>query len=372
MPFFVSLSLGFSSLQRFIFRSNLHSRSSAAGLTRRFGPLGIPICLLFGLTSVLHGASRTATSTAVTISASGSAVSTVASGSTITLSATVMAGNSALTHGQVNFCDAGAASCTDVHLLGVTSLTSSGKATLAIRTGIGSHSYKAIFAGTNAYAGSTSAASGLQVTGTTPIYATTTAIGRSGSFGNYTLTGTVTEAGGTIAPTGQISFLDTSNKNKSLATSTLGAAVSSIGWPTTSTVLLDRISYWVSVGDFNGDGIPDFAAVAGAPGDRISIYLGKADGTYTRAADPYGPGYLNGPLAVADVNGDGNQDLVVVDDSDNVIRVLLGNGDGTFTASASTPSIPTQPMGVAVADLNGDGNRISLLQAHHRQALLCC
>jgi hypothetical protein len=267
-----------------------------------------------------------------------------------------MAGSSVVTHGQVSFCDASATSCSDIHLRGVASLTAAGKATLAVRPGIGNHRYKAVFAGTTAYAGSTSAAASIQITGTTPIYATTTAIGRSGNFGNYTLTGTVTEAGGTIAPSGQIAFLDTSNGNQSLATSTLGAAVASVGWPAVSSIALDRISDAVSAGDFNGDGIPDFATVAGAPGARVSIYLGKADGTYTRAPDPYAPGYLDGPIAVADVNGDGYQDLVVVDDSVNVIRVLLGNGDGTFTASASTPSIPSNPLGVAIADLNGDGD----------------
>ncbi len=354
---FLSLRFpGFSSARHLLPRNTQFCDSHVAPRGNRLGALCLRMCVLLAVPGVLHGQSRTATSAALTVSVSGSAASTVPSGSVVTLGATVMSGSSVVTHGQVEFCDANATSCSDIHLLGVASLTPAGKATLALRPGIGSHSYKAVFAGTTAYTGSTSAAAGLRVTGTTPIYATTTTIGRTGSFGKYTLTGTVTEAGGTTGPTGQVGFLDTTNGNSSLATSMLGAAVASVAWPAVSTVALDRISNAVSVGDFNGDGIPDFATVAGAPGARVSIYLGNADGSYTRAPDPYAPGYLNGPIAVGDVNGDGFQDLIVVDDSLDVVRVLLGNGDGTFTATPATPAIPPQPLGVAVADLNGDGN----------------
>jgi len=36
---------------------------------------------------------------------------------------------------------------------------------------------------------------------------------------------------------------------------------------------------------------------------------------------------------VADVNGDGLPDLVVINNSSNTFSVLNGNGDGTFKAS---------------------------------------
>jgi len=51
-----------------------------------------------------------------------------------------------LTTGQVNFCDATAAYCTDVHILATAQLTSSGTATYKFRPGIGSHIYEAVFA----------------------------------------------------------------------------------------------------------------------------------------------------------------------------------------------------------------------------------
>src|SRR5580692_3011527 len=89
-----------------------------------------------------------ATGTTLSLTSSGNAVSSVAGGTVVTLTATVQAGATALTPGQVNFCDATAASCTDIHLLGTAQLTSAGTASIKLTPAIGSHSYEAVFAGT--------------------------------------------------------------------------------------------------------------------------------------------------------------------------------------------------------------------------------
>ena len=81
----------------------------------------------------------------------------------VTLTATVQAGATALTLGEMNFCDTAANTCTDIHLLGTAQLTSAGTAVLRFRPGPGSHSYKAVFLGTLAGAASSSAAVGLTV-----------------------------------------------------------------------------------------------------------------------------------------------------------------------------------------------------------------
>ena len=61
-------------------------------------------------------------------------------------------------------------------------------------------------------------------------------------------------------------------------------------------------------------------------------------------------------MTTADLNDDGNPDLVVVNDNGDSLSVLLGNGDLSFQdAFALNLSEGSEPEGVVVADFNGDG-----------------
>jgi hypothetical protein len=293
------------------------------------------------------------TTTSLAVTSSGVAVTSVKAGSLVTLTATVEAGTTAVKQGQVNFCDAMAAYCTDIHILATAQLTSSGTATYKFRPGIGSHSYKAVFVGTNSYAGSVSSASPLTVTGTVGPFATATSIAETGAWGDYTLTGTVTEAGGTVAPTGTVSFLDASNGNSVLATGSLGAAVAGVGWPNPGSLPNTQGTYFVLVADLNGDGIPDL--VLGS--NVVSIYLGNTNGTYSEVAAPSIPGPTSYPIVIADFNGDGIPDLAVPLYGSNEIAILLGKGNGTFAepVMASVPGSDVDIDQILAGDFNGDG-----------------
>src|ERR1039458_4441615 len=109
-----------------------------------------------------------ATTTTLAVTAGGVAVTVVAPGTVITLTATVNAGGAPVTPGQVNFCDATAKACSDIHLLGTAQLTSSGTAVLKFVPGGGVHSYNAVFLGTNGDAQSSSGAASLTVNGSYP------------------------------------------------------------------------------------------------------------------------------------------------------------------------------------------------------------
>jgi hypothetical protein len=104
------------------------------------------------------------------------------------------------------------------------------------------------------------------------------------------------------------------------------------------------------IGDFNNDGIPDMAVT-----DPTSVYilLGDGQGKFSVAQTGVTGNGLNG-LATADLNGDGNLDLVILDGS-NTLELVLGNGDGSF----GSPMIVSQNMHyylfqIGVADFNSD------------------
>ena len=305
--------------------------------------------------AVLAAALPASTTTQLAITSGGQVVSsggTVASGSVITLTATVMAGTTAVTPGQVNFCDATAKYCTDIHLLGTAQLTSAGTAALKFRPGIGSHSYKAVFLGNNNYDGITSATTAIAVTTEGGQYPAATSLSSTGSWGSYQLTATVEEIGGISPLTGSVSFQDTSAGSARLATAPLGTSVSGLFWATQVPCMSPLSPTSTAAADFNGDGYLDIAAVD-ARSQLVQIFVYQPiQGCYQLTASyPTGPSPSG--IIVADFNSDGNLDLAIPNAGSNTLTILLGQGDGTFTVS--TVSAGTINTALVTADFNGDG-----------------
>ncbi|SPE23836.1 conserved exported hypothetical protein [Acidobacteriia bacterium SbA2] len=119
----------------------------------------------------------------------------------------------------------------------------------------------------------------------------------------------------------------------------------------------------VAVGDFNGDGMPDFA-VANNADSTISVFLGQPNGTF-QALTPFSTGASTAPtaMATADFNGDKKLDLAVVLNGANTVAVFTGKGDGTFNAAVSF-AVGTGPVALTVADLNAD-KKMDLVVANY-------
>jgi len=124
----------------------------------------------------------------------------------------------------------------------------------------------------------------------------------------------------------------------------------------------------VALADVNGDGKLDIVLAAEC-GDNtctsgaVNVLLGNGDGTFQSALSYSTGGIWSLGIAVADINGDGKADIIVVNEclsnnncSNGVVSVLLGNGDGTFQPAVTYNSGGNAAVSVQLADMNGDGN----------------
>jgi hypothetical protein len=116
-----------------------------------------------------------------------------------------------------------------------------------------------------------------------------------------------------------------------------------------------------AVADLNGDGNLDLVLGNSAFPNNLTVLLGNGDGTFQSPLD-FSTGSRFGPpreVAVGHLRGaDAPLDLVTANgDNPGTVSVLLGNGDGTFRPAVKIPIAPdANPQSVVLADFNGDGN----------------
>ena len=116
------------------------------------------------------------------------------------------------------------------------------------------------------------------------------------------------------------------------------------------------------IGDFNNDGKLDLIQVntdVGVPPGALGVLLGNGDGTFSALAGVIPvTGVTPAGIAAGDFNRDGNLDLAVANTSDGTVSIFIGNGLGNFSQGATYPGTggTSAPIGLAAADVNADGN----------------
>ena len=125
----------------------------------------------------------------------------------------------------------------------------------------------------------------------------------------------------------------------------------------------------VAVADLDGDGDPDLVTVtAGSKG--MAVLLGDGKGSFARARKiRLGGEVPPDRLALGDLDGDGRTDAVIGSHDSNSVRIFLGDGAGGFREAEGSPvevvsGVSAHNHGVALADLSADG-RLDLLTANH-------
>jgi hypothetical protein len=114
----------------------------------------------------------------------------------------------------------------------------------------------------------------------------------------------------------------------------------------------------VAVSDVTGDKWPDIVTGNGDD-DNVStlknLVSGGAHTGFSQPATSSSVGVNTSRIAMGDLNGDSNADIVAINGSATV-QILLGDGAGNFTASSSYTLPTTAASAVALYDMNGDGN----------------
>jgi hypothetical protein len=113
----------------------------------------------------------------------------------------------------------------------------------------------------------------------------------------------------------------------------------------------------VTLRDVDHDDVLDLLA-ATARGANVSVLLGVGDGSFEPRPSIDGSGTT--ALAAADFNGDGHEDLATttpgaLNGTGGSVSILLGRGDGSFRLE-QTARVGLNPLDIAAADINGDGN----------------
>jgi hypothetical protein len=112
----------------------------------------------------------------------------------------------------------------------------------------------------------------------------------------------------------------------------------------------------LTAADLNGDGNGDLVITTNGidnKGGSVYVLLGNPDGTFQTAVTYPTAGASSTAAVIDDVNGDGKLDIVSVSDTQE-ISVLLGKGDGTFAAAQSfaAPILPGQTSSAATPIIN--------------------
>jgi hypothetical protein len=117
----------------------------------------------------------------------------------------------------------------------------------------------------------------------------------------------------------------------------------------------------VSAADLDGDGDIDLVT-ANPDGNDVSVLRNYGDGTFA-APESFGTGEYPYSVFAADLDSDGDLDLATANYLSNDVSVLLNNGTGTF-GYHTTFSTGENPSGVYAADLDGDGD-LDLVTSNH-------
>jgi hypothetical protein len=110
-------------------------------------------------------------------------------------------------------------------------------------------------------------------------------------------------------------------------------------------------------GDLDGDGDIDLIGFGSSSTASAFVLFNDGAGGFGTSTtwEPWDPTAPTQAMALGDLDGDGDLDLVLTNYLDSYVAVLRNNGDGTFTGP-ELHFVGDSPGRIAVVDLDGDGD----------------
>jgi hypothetical protein len=131
--------------------------------------------------------------------------------------------------------------------------------------------------------------------------------------------------------------------------------------PGEAAVMLPVGSGAVTLGDVNGDRVPDMLVAHRSEGrEYLSVMLGDGRGRFRTATSSYVTGsafaFYKPVIRIADINEDGRPDIVSANGRRNSLEILFGDGRGAFTMGPHVMLEAGDFHTFGIADMDGDGH----------------
>jgi FG-GAP-like repeat/FG-GAP repeat len=135
------------------------------------------------------------------------------------------------------------------------------------------------------------------------------------------------------------------------------AASTNFTEPNTSPEVVGDSPFAAAAGDLDGDGDTDLA-VANLASDNVTVLKNGGSANFNEpASSPESAGDAPRSIAIADFDGDTDQDLAVANSGSANVTVLRNIGSGNFTPATTSPEVTGGgPSSIVAADLDGDGD----------------
>ena len=129
----------------------------------------------------------------------------------------------------------------------------------------------------------------------------------------------------------------------------------------------------VAFADIDGDNDQD-VLIMGTDNSFVSpiLYINDGQGGYTMVEDvPFKKGGASAAIAFTDIDGDGDQDLLITESHFNPIAELYTNdGNGVFALVNNTPFEGVGLSSIAFADVDGDNDQDVLISGNNSNSIL--